>query len=188
MSYEDSLIKHSRDIVKHTLIQCCPSQHRSYKELVTKVEEDVLFVSEFMGEAKMIQQKLFGLLNSKMSTQPAPGIFNGKRTIGLDSNCVKDYKTYECALLATIRNNLFSCLFLGANSHCKVFDIKLRKAALLSDIDFISETIKSCAFLIDNFVVQLDDVKQSQAKLRDKSTKDKRVATGIDFKIISVVA
>ena len=155
---------------------------------MTKVEEDVLFVSEFMGEAKMIQQKLFGLLNSKMSTQPAPGIFNGKRTIGLDSNCVKDYKAYECALLATIRNNLFSCLFLGANSHCKVFDIKLRKAALLSDIDFISETIKSCALLIDNFKVQLDDVKQSQAKLRDKSTKDKRVATGIDVSIILVVA
>jgi len=64
----------------------------------------------------------------------------------------------------------------------------LRKAALLSDIDFISETIKSCAFLIDNFKVQLDDVKQSQAKLRDKSTKDKRVATGIDVLIISVVA
>ena len=188
MSYEDTLIKHCRDIVKHTLIKCCPSQHKSYQELVTKVEEDFLFVSEFMGEAKMIQQKLIGLLNSKLSTQPAPGIFNGKRTIGLDSNCVKDYKAYECALIATMRNNLFSSLFLGANSHCKVFDIKLRKAALLSDIEFISETIQSCAFLIDNFEVQLDDVKQCQAKLRDKSTKDKRVATGIIVKINSVFA
>lgn len=164
MSYEDLLVQYCRDMVQHSLVKCCPSQHSSYfieHVIVTKLEEDSLFLSEFMSEAKKKQQQLIGLSNSTLHD------VNG--AIGLD---VKSGKTNDCALLANIRNNLFNCLLLAANSHCHV-GIEMRKAALLSDIEFISETLKSCQSLDDKLAEQLYIEKESndQAKLLDQTTK-----------------